>query len=363
MDRYLLFPIRGGSPAVLIAGSLLLAFAQAAGLFGLWLALVVAMLLAAYAFRLLDAAAEGRARPPEMSMKLLSPAHERRPLWLLCAGVVGYGVYELLAGAVPIRVAQAVAGVLFLLAPAAVALLGLRLAHPVNVLNPVALLGIAARMGWHYPLVVVVSVAALVVIREAGAASVTGIIGNLLGLSALYVVFAVTGGSLYERRRALGTETVDSPEQRAERQRHEERQARDHFIDEVYRLERAGKRQQAFDLLGDHIAGHEDGLAEYEAVFAALGEWEDPALALAVGQGLVGALIDARRSGDAMAVAARCLSWSPDFRPVRAADALRLINEARERGQSDVAAALLEDFELQYPGDPAVAVAAQLRRE
>ena len=39
------YPLRGGAPAVLIAGALLLWLAGAAGAFGLWLGLVVAMLL------------------------------------------------------------------------------------------------------------------------------------------------------------------------------------------------------------------------------------------------------------------------------------------------------------------------------
>jgi hypothetical protein len=169
------------------------------------------------------------------------------------------------------------------------------------------------------------------------------------------------GGALYARRGVLGTETVDSPEQRVARALDEESRARDDPLDEAYRLLRAGRRQDAYDRLGAHIARQADRLAEHQAVFDGLAEWREKTTALDVGRTLISALIAARRSPEALAVAARCLGWSPDFRPASGSETLRLINEARESGRHALADRLLADFEDRFPGDPSVTVAAGLR--
>jgi hypothetical protein len=358
--RNLAFPLRGGSLPVLVAGALLLALASAAGLFGVWLAVVAGMILAAYAFRLLDWVAEGRDRPGGMPARMLSPWHERRPLWLALAAFVLWGAAEWSVRRLGVLPAGFPALLCFLVLPAAVALLGLGRVHPSNVLNPVALARTVAGLGWRYALILVAVLAALLVLRASSATPPGAVAARFIELYAIFAAFSLVGGALYVRRGVLGTETVDSPEQRIAGALNAEQKSRDALLDEAYRLLRAGRRQDAYDRLGSHIARQADPLAEHGVVFDGLAEWRDKTTALDVGRTLISALIAARRSREALAVAGRCLGWSPAFRPARGSETLRLVYEAREAGRHALADRLLADFEDRFPGDPSGPVAASL---
>lgn len=353
----LTYPLRGGAPAVLIAGTALLWLAAAAGAFGLWLSLVVAMLLAGYAFALLDAAALGHARAPELAGRLLSPLHERRPLWLLLLVFVVYGALTA-AGLKPSPVGWIVLAVVLL--PAPIALLGLRQRHPANVLNPLALARCGHGLGWHYPLAVALAAA----IALLGWQPLTAWWSGLRDATALYGVFALfalIGRGLHAPARRAEGGANKPPARRALADQRDARRARDRLLEEVYAFVRAGRRQAGFDRILDHLRDHPAPVDEHRQVFEALAGWEDQRVALGVGQGLVSALIDARRGSEALDVAERCLDCSPAFRPARAAEAFRLIQEARASGRAGLADRLLIDFEDRYPGDPTVAMAARLR--
>ena len=361
--RYLLMPLTGSSLVVLVLFSLLFGLARAAGLFGLWLGIALLVPTAGYAFSLLDAMAEGRSRVPELAARLLNPLNERRPLWLAAAALVGFGLTEAAGALMPGLPVTLLRWLLVALLPAAIALLGLRLSDPVQVLNPVALLRVAWGMGAFYAAVVGAAATAAFAIRLAATAPLGVMLTNFVTLYAVFAVFSVVGGSLYSRRDRLGTETVSSPEQREERARRESRRERDLFLDEVYRQLRAGRRQSAYDRIASRVSAHGNGLDEHAAIFDALMEWDDASCGLDVGRELIRKLVERRRSPEALLVAKSCLAHAPDFRPGCAAETLRLANEARDSGEPAIALKLLSGFEAHYPGDPAVALAVRLRSE
>ena len=79
--------------------------------------------------------------------------------------------------------------------------------------------------------------AAAVAILIVGGSSATlprVVVGRFVELYAIFAAFSLVGGALYARRGVLGTETVDSPEQRVARALDAERRARDDLLDEAY---------------------------------------------------------------------------------------------------------------------------------
>ena len=341
---------------MLIAGVLLLWLASAAGAFGLWLGLVVVMLLAGYAFALLDAAALGHKRAPELSGKLLSPLHERRPLWLLLLLFVVYGA--LTAAGLDLSIVGWMA--LAVLLPAPIALLGLQQDHSVNVLNPLALVRCGHGLGRHYPLAAALA-AAITLLAWQPLPAPWGGLRDAAALYGLFALFALIGRALHAPARQADGGANEPPDRRALADQRDARRTRDQLLEEVYGFVRAGRRQAGFDRILDHLQEHPAPVDEHRRIFEALMGWEDRNVPLGVGQGLVSALIAARRSAEALDVAERCLDCSPDFHPARAAEAIRLIEEARASGRAGLADRLLIDFEDRYPGDPAVAIAARLR--
>jgi hypothetical protein len=313
------------------------------------------MLLAGYAFALLDAAALGHKRAPELSGALLSPLQERRPLWLLLLLFVVYGALTA-AGLDLSPVGWTALAVLLL--PAPIALLGLQQSHPVHVLNPLALVRCGCGLGRYYPLAVALAAAIVLLAGQPLASPWSG----LRAAAALYFVFALfalIGRGLHASVHEAAAGANEPPDRRALADERDACRARERMLEEVYAFVRAGRRQAGFDRIRDHLLGHPAPVDEHRRVFEALTTWQDKGMALGVGQGLVTALIDARRSTEAVDVAERCLSCSPEFRPARAAEAVRLIQAARSSGRSRLADRLLVDFEGRYPGDPAVAIVAR----
>ncbi len=360
LTSHLLFPLRGGSILVIIIFALLFSIVRLAGLFGLWLGFVLVVLLSGYAFRLMDSVSEGRKEPPVMGADLISGATETRPVWLGAAVLAGYGVIVVVSYLAP-GWENAAALLLFALAPAAIALLGLRHTDPWNVINPVALLLTAREMGWYYFGSLVAIIAALLVRALIGTVTVATPVVLFVELYAMLVVFSVTGGALYARRHVLGTGTVNAPEQVEALRAKDEATVRENFLDEIYRLDRVGRHRDAYQLLRKEVDQQACGLPEQRAILQALGGWENKFVALHFGRDLVSALVAGRHSDAALEVAAQCMAWDSEFRPATAAEAIRLFHQARHHGRAGLARRLLEDFEERYPGDPATEIAISLR--
>jgi hypothetical protein len=360
---HLAFPLRGGSLLVIIVFTPLLTLAYAAGLFGIWLGFVLIVLLSGYAFRLMDSVAEGRPEPPVMGAELLSGATERRPVWLGFTVVTAYWLVQALQTFAPGWLATATAVSMFALLPAAIALLGLRHADPYNVLNPVALVLTARELGSYYFAALLSIVMALALSKLASGITLATPIFLMVQLYALLVVFSVTGGALYSRRHALGTNTVRSPEQYDARLARDEERDRDVFLDEVYQLVRVERIRDAYQRLQQGLNEFAGDTPQQQSVFRSLGRWDDKSLALIFGRDLVSTLIENKQSGAALEIAERCLSWEPEFRPAHAAEAIRLANYARHSGHAGIGRQLLADFEMRYPNDPAREIALRLREE
>src|SRR5580700_1498898 len=140
MNRYVLFPFRGGALALLLTFTLGQELALYAGWMGLPLGVALLSWFFKYCFILLDAIVTGAAEPPVLSVEMINPFNEQRPLGqaLLIGG--GVALSLALGKAVGAAMGWLAAVLLLLLLPASIATLGmtgnlLRAAWPPELLS------------------------------------------------------------------------------------------------------------------------------------------------------------------------------------------------------------------------------------
>jgi hypothetical protein len=357
------------SPApllLIVAFAVLLTLATRAGLLGLPLMLIVLSWFLKYAFVVLDTAARGLDEPPVLSVEMVNPVDEQRPLGQLLIIGVFYAATAALqpfAGTTAVLSLRAMALVLL---PACIAVLGSS-GSIVTAVNPRVLIGTMHRLGWDYVVIwlaiIVLAFAAHVVrIRLAGA-----FYGLPLAIACIMygwlAVFSVIGGALYERRHELDIDTWRSPER--DRARHEADLDKEHarFIDDLYGHWRGRAYKEALQAAQNRLAASHHSLDEYAWLCEALLRWPDRRLASRLAQDYLTRLLAAKRYSEGLGVARRHIEGDPEFRPATAAETIRVANLARDGGDRRLARALLADFERHYPGDAAASLAAELSRE
>jgi len=370
MDKLIscvLLPARPTPLILVISFALGLTLATRAGLFGIPLALLLLSWFFKYAYVVLDATLRGFDEPPVLSIEMVNPANEQRPLGQLLIIGVFYGA----TGAIEPFIGETVVTILRLAAlallPASVAVLG-STGSIVNAVNPVVLLGMIRRLGASY-LIIVAAIAAPAALSWAIATE--SIDGSALGLPLTLALvmftclaaFSVIGGVLYEQRDELGLDAWKSPERDQARHNRETGRQHERLIDELYGHWRGGARTEALQAAQKWLGSRGNELDEYDWLCDRLLAWPDRRLAHRLAQDYIARLLDAKRAGDALNVARRHLDTDPDFRPARASELIRLVTVARDAGDRTLARRLIADFESHYANDPATVIAQQLQRE
>ena len=365
--RLIVLPARPTPLVLIVVFALGLTLAARAGLFGIPLALLLLSWFFKYAFVVFDTTSRGFDEPPVLSIEMVNPANEQRPLGQLLIVGVFYGA----TGAMEPLVGSAVVSFLrfsaLALLPASIATLG-SAGSIVEAVNPVVLFGLIRRLGALY-LVVIAAVAApaglawAITTQSFGSFELglplTLALMMFCGLSA----FSVIGGMLYEKRDELGLDAWKSPERDRTRASRETGIQHERFIDELYGHWRSGARTEARQAAEKWLDAHQRDPDEYEWLCSRLLKWPDRRLAHRLAQDYIARLLDARRASDALGVARRHLDADADFRPARASELIRLVTVARDAGDRAVARRLIADFETHFPNDSAAAVARQLQGE
>ena len=355
------------APLLLIAAfAILLTLATRGGLLGLPLGFIVLSWFLKYAFVILDTAARGLDEPPVLSIEMVNPLDEQRPLGQLLIIGVFYAATAALQPYVGAQIVVALRTVALVLLPACIAVLGSS-GSIVTAVNPRVLIGTIRRLGWDY----VVIWLALLVLAFAGRFVSTRLadapLGMPLAIACLMygwlAVFSIIGGALYERRHELGIDAWRSPER--DRARHEADLGKDHnrFIDELYGHWRGGAYKEALQAAQNRLAASGHSLDEYAWLCEALLRWPDRRLASRIAQDYLSRLLAVKRYSNALTVAHHHIDADPEFRPATSADLIRLAYLARDGGDRKLARALLVDFERHYPGDDTAPLAAELSRE
>jgi hypothetical protein len=240
MNRYVLFPFRGGALTLLLTFTVGQEIALYAGWMGLPLAVALLSWFFKYCFILLDAIVIGAAEPPVLSVEMINPLNEQRPLGQ--ALLIGGGVALCLAAGKALGVVMGwlTGAVLLLLLPASIATLGMT-GHLLRAAWPPELWSVIRGVGRHY-LLLITAIPGLalffVALGHYGASSWVLIGGGQLSF---LLAFALIGSVLHEHRLELGIEYRTMEEHIAERTEREHASERNRMMDHAYMKFRVGK--------------------------------------------------------------------------------------------------------------------------
>jgi hypothetical protein len=366
--RYLAVPLRTAPLLLIGTFSVLLLTALYAGIAGIPLGLIVLSWFSKYSFVLMDRLAEGAVEPPVLSMEMVNPLDEQRPVLLLLMAIGLFYATDAASYWVGKRgelVLQLTGGAIL---PAVVAVQGAT-NSVVQSLNPRRVLGLIVRLRGDY--LVIVGFIALVCVfaRSVVASSLFGALPLVVGIALLMYVwlatFSLIGGVLYERRVDIGLDDVHTPESldtAADDEAPDER-ARDREIDRIYAQWRGGAHGNAWNSVLGLVGKSSDPIAELRWLYQRTAQWPDGRLADRLARELLPRLLLQRSTGEALDLVRERLRKDARFRPTGSADLLTLVHLARTAGDRATARLLLQDFSKLYPGDPAQATVDRLNTQ
>lgn len=339
MNRYVLFPFKGGALALVITFTLGLMLALRAGLFGLALGIALVSWFFKYCFILLDAIITGADEPPVLSTEMINPVDEQRPVAqaLIIAGGATL-TFELDRHAGPVA-AWACGAVLLLFLPASIASLGMS-GSAWRAVWPPELWSVVRGAGRDY-LVLIAGIPGLALLLAAvGHFDVPIWVLFASGQLALLLAFALIGSVLHEHRLELGIEYRTLREHIAERTERELADERHRMMDHVYMKFRVSKPLEGWQEIhtwlqsqrtGDDPAGNQ--VREYQALLAIAQGWDDVRAADKLTSELVELYFARRETGRALDVVEKRLATNPKYRPSNAAHTLRLAELAGAAGK------------------------------
>lgn len=341
--RELAYPVtHGGLAVAIVCFAALALLAVKAGMFGLWLAVLLSVGGAKYLLAVLRARALGE-EPPVAEVDLFNPATR---LWMLGAwaamAIAGF-VAILLDGAGHGAAADVLLYAIAFLFPAA----ALRLAvtqSPLAMLRPLALAGTIRKTGAAYGWIFAAAVVAALVNGLAA-----GLVEPVRFLAAAYgvvLLFSLSGAVFYARRDALGLPVRRSPEVVAARRLQAAERERRAVLDHAYAHVSRGNGPAGVAHVCHWLERNGDDLEAWRWFFEAFGEWESPRARINFGRDFIARLGRAGAWEEALAVLGRCLALDGGFRP-RDGDTKPLLAAAERRGRTDLAAVLRGE---PYPG-------------
>lgn len=366
--RYLAIPLRTAPLLLIGTFGVLLVVATKAGFFGIPLGLILLSWFSKYSFVLMDHLADGVVEPPVLSIEMVNPLTEQRPMILLlmtiglfyASDAASYWVGE--RGALVLMIA---AGAIL---PAVVAVQGAT-GTVVQSLNPRRVLGLIARLRGDYVLILgfiaLVGLFARFVVESSIGDALPLVLRVALLLYAWLAMFSLIGGVLFERRLDIGLEDVHTPEcvDTSEDDDAPDERVRDREIDRIYAEWRGGAHANAWKTVLAIVGESRDQIAELRWLYQRAAQWPDGRLADRLARELLPRLLAQRSTGEALDLTRERLKKDARFRPAGSADLLTLVHLARTAGDRATARLLLHDFSKLYPGDPAQAVVDRLNTQ
>jgi hypothetical protein len=385
--RYLRLPLHKAPLLLIGTFSIVLTFFVQGGLFGLYIAVVLASFLFAYGFALLDAAVHGRTEPPVLSFEMVSPV-ERRSLALLALLLAFYFVTAQLQTVIGEGWVAVLRILLLALVPSMVAAMSVT-GRVINALNPVAVIGTILRIPvaygvllitigvlWYVPLSLLrimgrslpnilhkESLLPWHILSEVGFYGfVVGIVGMVLFMYLWLAMFACIGGTIYERRKELEIDAAASPERIAARANAELERQRDKIMDRVFAETRGGALGNAGNTVRNLIEEAQAPLDVCRWLYARAAT-TDQRLAGYLAQLTLPRLLNAKSTGEALKMVRERLAVDQDFRPLTGEQLSQLAQLARDGGQRSIARQLLADFSRHFPNNASESAAAKLQAD
>jgi hypothetical protein len=339
MTRYLAFPFRGAALALVLTFTVGLALAMQAGLTGIPLALLLLSWFFKYCFILLDAVVAGDEEPPVLSIEMVNPISELRPLaqaLLIAAGVMLVVTLGKFAGP---PLAWLCGALLILTLPASIAVLGVS-GNPFRAAWPPALYALIRGVGRGYLLLICVTLGAAVLIYWMARYGVPDYVLIAGAQMLLLLTFALVGGMMHEHRLELGIDTRTRQERLAERDEREHVSERNGMLDRAYMKFRVSKPLEGWQEIQAWLTTHgrsEDPgdkvLLEQRAVLEAASQWDDVRPADRLADDLIALFLARRETGRALEVLEERLASNPKYRPTQATHVVRLAELATAAGK------------------------------
>ncbi|MFQ5546740.1 MAG: hypothetical protein ACE5FV_00500 [Woeseia sp.] len=317
----------------LIGFLLLEALAEAAGLLGLWLALVIAPAYFRYLLSLLEARAHGRDAPAP-GIELFNWVENFWSLApLVLVSLLIWGEY-LLIGKLGIAAAAVPGVLLFVLYPVSMAVLALT-RSPLESLNPAALIRVVRACGRDYLLVPVSLVAASLLIWCLALLNAPYLLIKGAVIYATFLMSAITGSVLDEHSITIPVEMPPRREPGAAQLDIERTRARTRVLNHAYGFISRGNRRGGLRHLHRWIDDEADRDAAYRWFLDEMLKWESKDSALILAQTYLGWLLSQGRDTESLKLIGRCLLEDPRFRPLP--EDLRAALAAAERaGNRDI---------------------------
>lgn len=338
MKRYLLVPFQVTPLLLVLSFSFGLLVAEKAGFLGIPLALILLSWFFKYCFVLLDSIIAGEDEPPVLSIEMVNPIDEQRPLALAlliaCEGALIFVIRQHFGTGAGLGALVFVV----LALPAHIGLLGMT-RNLLHTIWPPALFSLVSILRARYLLLDAVMLSAGTI----GYATVVhgGYPWGALIVSmwALLITFATVGGMLFEHRIELGIDSKTRQERMVERDARELQLERARLLDEAYNGYRMGKPQEAWRLIEGwlqrdvKLGTTEITLTEYRVLLEATSRWDDKRAADQLANTLVSLLLARRATGEALTVVERRLATNPRFQVLPEAHAARIAELAGAAGK------------------------------
>jgi hypothetical protein len=343
---YLALPARLSGLLFVAAMTLGFTLAVRAGFLGIPLGVILVSWLFKYGFVLLEHVAHGVREPPVLTLEMVNPASDQRPLVQLAIAAPVYVALRLLGrhvGTGPLLVLEALA---LAALPASIAVLGIGNGLW-QALHPRALWHVVRALGPRY--------AAIIAVGSVYAYGVTLLRpilpGPLLTAAALFGWLswsALIGGCLYEERALLGYVPSHTPERAADRRRREVELERSRFIDTVYGQARGGNLSGAWRTIEQELSARNHDFETYDWLLGRVDRFPDGRLAHRLAQEYLSRALG-RDNGRVVRLVRGRLEADAGFRPRSATETLRVAELARLAGERSLAQRLVADFKRHFP--------------
>lgn len=344
MKKYLLLALHG-TPLLLVATfSFGLWLALQAGFLGIPLGFLLLSWFFKYCFVLLDSIIAGEHEPPVLSIEMVNPVSEQRPLvlaLLIVAESMGVGYLQVHFGP---RAAACIGAVLVWVLPANIAVLGIN-RHPFLAISPRTLAAFIGALGRDYWLLNAVMLVAAGIVYWLATHAVSTWLLLTTTQWLLLLTFALLGGAIFEHRLDLGIESKTWRERLAERESREHESERRQMLDRAYSKFRVHKPDEGWVHIESWLREHggppnastdtlvDSRVLEYRAVLAAASQWDDVRAADRLANELVGILLAKRANGEALSVVEQRLATNAHYQVAPASQALRIAELALAAGK------------------------------
>ena len=335
MKRYFLLPFHSTPLLLVLTFSIGLLLALKAGFVGIPLGWLLFSWFFKYCFVILDSVVAGDDEPPVLSIEMVNPISEQRPLVLAVLIFVAGMAVSALQTRFGAALGFAAVIVLTWVLPATIAVLGYT-RNVAKAIWPPALLTLIRTLGRDYILLNVVTLASAGAIYWIAVHAASILFVLIATQLLLLLTFCLIAGAMFEHRLELGIDTLTRHERMAERAARESQAERAHMLDTAHSKFRVRKPLEGWQEIESWLrvrAQDESQLTEYRAVLEATSKWHDVRAADRLANDFVALLLTKRANGEALLVVEQRLATNPKYQVSPPAQAIRIAELAGLAGK------------------------------